>query len=528
MAPLRCFLEASSRRYPQRVAVEDPTGVAISYHQLDVAADRVREELARLGVASGDRVGFCFPKSIASIVSIHGILKAEAAYVPVDPEAPASRNAYILSDCAVRVVLVGESLAPPLREELERLGSRPTILVLGETSGSPARCLKPPGDASGQASDPISGPISDPASNSDLAYILYTSGSTGRPKGVMISHANAVSFLDWCSDTFRPTAEDRFSSHAPLHFDLSVLDVHLAMKHGSTLILIEEGVGKDPARLAPYIAERAITVWYSAPSILCFLSQFGKLERYDFRRLRLVLFAGEVFPIKHLRAFQRQIPAPRYFNLYGPTETNVCTFHEIPRHIPDQRLEPYPIGKTCGDLETRVVSERGPTQRWQAVAPGEAGELCVRGQAVTRGYWNLPRETERAFLQGDSGDSSGGSWYRTGDLVREDENGDYLFLGRRDRMIKRRGYRIELDEIEYGLYQHPAIEEVGVVAFADASGEVRIRAAINHQSDKPSVLELKRFLKDHLPAYMTPDRFQFLDALPRTSTGKIDYRKLSE
>ncbi|PYS38253.1 MAG: D-alanine--poly(phosphoribitol) ligase, partial [Acidobacteria bacterium] len=175
----------------------------------------------------------------------------------------------------------------------------------------------------------------------DLAYILYTSGSTGKPKGVMLSHRNGTSFVNWCIDTFQPRRSDRFSSHAPLHFDLSILDIYTAFASGGTLVLVSEETGKDPARLADLISKSRISVWYSAPSILTLLVQYGDLQKYDYSSLRMLLFAGEVFPVKHLRALKSLLPKPQYFNLYGPTETNVCTFYEIPSDIPAERTEPF-------------------------------------------------------------------------------------------------------------------------------------------------------------------------------------------
>jgi amino acid adenylation domain-containing protein len=352
----------------------------------------------------------------------------------------------------------------------------------------------------------------------DLAYILYTSGSTGKPKGVMLSHRNALSFVDWCSDTFAPLESDRFSSHAPFHFDLSILDLYVPLKHGATLVLIDADVGKDPMGLADLIASTGITVWYSAPSILSMLAQFGKLERHRYDSLRTVLFAGEVFPIKHLRRLKRLILHPRYFNLYGPTETNVCTWYEIPVTIPDERDAPYPIGKVCAQLRGIVVDEDGSD-----VAPGSEGELCIAGPNVLCGYWNLPEHTARAFLPS----RADGPWYRTGDIVIEGHDGDLTFVGRRDRMVKRRGYRIELAEIEAGLYRHPAVEEAAVVAVKDQDGGARIRAFLSFIDRKPSLIELKRFCAEVLPLYMVPDDFVIRDTLPKTSTDKIDYQRLT-
>jgi acyl-coenzyme A synthetase/AMP-(fatty) acid ligase len=291
------------------------------------------------------------------------------------------------------------------------------------------------------------------------------------------------------------------------------------IKHGASLVLISEEIGKDPVRLAATISEKNITIWYSAPSILGFLAQYGKLERYDYSSLRTILFAGEVFPVKHLRLLKSLIPNPRYFNLYGPTETNVCTFYEIPQIIPEDRANPFPIGKACSNYQIRVFDELG-----QEVSPGNEGELCASGEGMMIGYWNLPERTANAFLV----DVSGQKWYKTGDIVCEAPDGNYLYLARRDRMVKKRGYRIELGEIESGLYRHPAIKEAAVVALHSDDG-VKIRAFISHHQDsRPSIIELKQFCAQNLPAYMAPDLFSFLDVLPKTSTDKIDYQKLKE
>ncbi|MDQ2692870.1 MAG: amino acid adenylation domain-containing protein, partial [Chloroflexota bacterium] len=353
----------------------------------------------------------------------------------------------------------------------------------------------------------------------DLAYILYTSGSTGKPKGVMLTNRAAISFVDWCSEAFGPERDDRFSSHAPFHFDLSILDLYLPIKHGAALVLISEELGKDPARLASMISESKITVWYSTPSILSFLAQYGRMERYDYCALRTVLFAGEVFPVKHLRSLKKLIPHPRYFNLYGPTETNVCTFYEIPDVIPEDRTDPYPIGRPCTHYNIKVVDELG-----NVVPPGKEGELYANGPGVMSGYWNLPERTNSVFRV----DSSGKRWYKTGDIVLEGPDGNYIYIARRDRMVKKRGYRVELGEIEAGLYRHPDIKEAAAIALHNDDG-VKILAFVSHHSEtRPSIIELKQFCAQNLPAYMVPDLFFFLDILPKTSTDKIDYQTLKE
>jgi amino acid adenylation domain-containing protein len=501
-------------RYPERTAVVEPGGASISYRELDRLSDRLRDRLTALGVAPGDRIGFYLRKSIDGVAAMYGILKSGAAYVPVDPGAPAARNAYIMHNCAVKVALVEAELEERFRAELAALGAKPHLIVLPRIGGGA-------GLSAALDREPSAPAVRTALPGSDsVAYILYTSGSTGKPKGVMLSHENAVSFVDWCSEVFQPTHTDRFSSHAPFHFDLSILDIHVSLKHGATLVLVSEDAGKDPERLAQLISNEQISVWYSAPSILGLLAQFGGLPGYDFSRLRMVLFAGEVFPVKHLRTLTELWPHPRYFNLYGPTETNVCTFHEVKLPVPPERTAPYPIGAVCSHLAGRVVDENGAP-----VSAGSEGELCITGRGVMQGYWSLPEQTARGFFT----DGDGSQWYRTGDIVIEEPVGNYVYRGRRDRMVKRRGYRVELGEIEAGLYQHTAVKEAAVVALPDEESGVRIIAFLSTEDGRRmSLIEMKKFCSERLPLYMIPDRFSWHDALPKTSTDKIDYQRLKE
>jgi amino acid adenylation domain-containing protein len=511
---LHAPLDRSVGQRPDKVAIIDPGVGQITYRELGRITDRLRDHLARLGVTPGDRVGIYMHKSLDSIVSIFGVLKTGAAYVPVDPDAPAARCAYILNDCAVRVIICDRRLEGALRVELATLGKVPPLLVLDDASGEVRVAARLRAEEQLDHA-PAVATVHPPLDS--VAYILYTSGSTGRPKGVTISHRAALAFVDWCCNTFEPRADDVFSSHAPLHFDLSIHDIYVSLKHGATLVLIREEIGKDPLKLAPLISEQGITIWYSTPSILSLLAQYGKLERHDHAALRIVHFAGEVFPIPQFRALHRRWPHRRYFNLYGPTETNVCTYFEV-KALEADRTEPFPIGRLCEHYRGRVVDERGAD-----VAFGDEGELVITGPGVMTGYWNLPDLNARAFLE----DAAGERWYRTGDLVVETRDDGYIFHGRRDRMVKRRGYRVELGEIEAALATHPQVREVAVVATPADEGGPRITAFLSvHQGVKPSIIQLKQFSVEHLPRYMVPDLFDVLETLPRTSTDKIDYQTL--
>lgn len=513
MATLVDYLTRSASAAPERRAVRDPDGTWLTYGELREQARRVAGFLVTRGVRPGDRVGVVLPKGTAALTAMWGILEAGAAYVPVDHQAPVERNRAILSDCGVRAVFITPEALAAVEEPAS--GWTPVAVVVTgevvqETDASPVSL-----DMVLRHPSLIDDPAIEPTS---LAYILYTSGSTGVPKGVMLTHENATAFVDWCSSVFAPTTEDRFSSHAPFHFDLSVLDIFLCAKHGAELYVVSEELGKNPRDLAEFIREHHLTVWYSTPSILSLLGQFGGIDRGGYESLRLVLFAGEVFPVKHLRHVTGLWPWAEYYNLYGPTETNVCTFARIPLPVPADRTEPYPIGEACAHCEALVLDEGGE------VSSGQEGLLYISGPSVFQGYWNRPAENARAFMERD-----GRRWYNTGDVVCAIEGHGFLYRGRRDRMVKRRGYRIELGEVERAMYQHPAVREAAVVAVPDDASGVRIVAHLSFTEDaRPTIIELKTHSARHLPASMVPDVFRVHDVLPRTATDKVDYQRLRE
>ena len=502
---LEHLLESGARNTPDAHAAVNALGDAMSYEKLDGFANRICEVLQALGVKGGDRVGVSVRKNLAAMATLFGAMKAGAAYVPTDVSAPVARNGYIFADCAVRAIVVEASIADQLAAEIPEVAWVRASFPAMDGQGADFVILARPREV---ATEP---------SPYDLAYILYTSGSTGQPKGVMHTHATAFAFIDWCSAEFDVRAEDRFSSHAPFHFDLSILDLYVPLMHGAAVVLIDSEAGKKPGVLAEIIETHRITVWYSTPSILRMLVEYGELDKRDHSALRLVHFAGEVFPIKHLRALMAAWPHPTYYNLYGPTETNVCTYLKAPNPLPLEQEAPLSIGGKCSGDDTLVVDTDG-----RVCASGEPGELVVTGGSVMPGYWNLPQRNREAFLTID-----GRQWYCTGDIVREDTPGQYIFQGRRDRMVKRRGFRIELGEIEAALHKHPEISEAAVIADSSPDGEVAIRAFLaSSETIPPSLIKLKQYCARNLPKYMAPDTFTVMNEIPKTSTDKIDYQRL--
>jgi acyl-coenzyme A synthetase/AMP-(fatty) acid ligase len=338
----------------------------------------------------------------------------------------------------------------------------------------------------------------------------------------MISHQNALTFVEWCAEEFQVRSEDRLSNHAPLHFDLSVFDVYNTLEAGATVYLITEDLAVFPTSLASFIETQAITIWYSVPSALMLLLLHGRLTPEKLKSLRTILFAGEVFPMKYLRQLAEVSQQSDLYNLYGPTETNVCTYYKVERERLAS-LEKLPIGIACANTDTFSVTPEG-----QLAGKGEAGELYVRGPGVTNGYWADEEKTHKMVVPNHFQEHFEEKMYRTGDIVTVGDDGNYYFQGRRDSMIKSRGYRIELGEIESALLSHPGVREAAVLAVPDEVIGNRIRAVVaTHVAGSLGVLELQQYCAARVPKYMIPELIELCVELPKTSTGKIDRVKLA-
>ena len=478
----------SARNQPKALAVRAPEG-DLTYEALDVLANRLARSLVKIGVRRGSRVGIWLDKSALAIAFMQGILRLGAAYVPIDPLSPVLRAATILKDCQLSAIVT--------------TGARAEQLWKGDLAD--IACLTV--DESWQNLLSFSGePLAKPALELDeLAYILYTSGSTGKPKGVCISHGNALAFIEWVAKELNPQPDDRFSNHAPFHFDLSVLDLYVAFLTGACVCIIPEGIAYVPKRLVNFIVREKISIWYSVPSALILMMLHGGLLEIQDWAPGAILFAGETFPVKYLRQLRQHFQSARFFNLYGPTETNVCTYFEV-TDIRPQQTEPVPIGKSCCGDKVWAVNGEG-----KVAGVGEEGELMVSGSTMMLGYWGQSPQGEKP--------------YPTGDLVRLQNDGNYVLVGRRDALVKVRGYRIEPGEIEAALLALPEAIEAAVVVVGEGMN-ARLVACLVTRVNSLSLLKVKQHCASLLPRYMIVDKVYFLKALPRNRNGKVDRMKL--
>lgn len=500
------LFEEQVARTPHALAVVHQQR-SLTYTEVSSRANQLARHLIKLGIGPDHLVGICTERGIDMVVGLLGIVKAGAAYLPLDPNYPAERMEYMLRDAAPEVLLTLSELQPLLPPTQVR-----KILLDAEWSS----IAQEPGhdlDASELG-----------LSDQNLIYVIYTSGSTGWPKGTAMPHRAMVNLIEWHRRTLPLAADERVLQFAPLSFDVAFQEVFSTLCDGGTLVLVDEWIRRDAERLVALLSDQRVQRLFLPPLMLQSLAEWFKSTGAAPSSLRDVITAGEQLRVSsEIAALFKHLPECRLHNHYGPTETHVVTTLTLAGDH-GEWPELVPIGRPIANVQIYILD---PMRR--PVALGAAGEIYIGGAGVARGYWKRPEITAQRFVEDLFSGTTAARLYRTGDLGRWTASGTIEFLGRNDDQVKIRGYRIELGEIEARLAEHRDVKEVAVVAHEYAPGIKRLIGYISPRSEvPPSVESLRAHVASALPEYMVPGGFIVLDHLPQTPSGKLDRRALPD
>ncbi|WP_409462538.1 amino acid adenylation domain-containing protein [Amycolatopsis sp. GA6-003] len=494
-ATLPGLFDAVAAKHPGRIAVKAPGEPGLSYGELDRRAAGLAKVLLERGVTRDSLVAVCLPRSVEQVVAVLAVLKAGAAYLPLDPATPSARLSDILRDAAPRVVLLASAAEPP--------DSDIPTLVVGDVAGA----------------DPSTVDSARNVDPDDLAYVIYTSGSTGRPKGVGISHrALTDKYRAWQSAYGLDGTAARHLQLASVAFDVCAGDIVRALLSGGLLVLCPPEVVLDPAALLTLLEDERIEYAEFLPSVLRLLADHLETVGGRLPPVRLLAVGGEAWSREDYRRFQALTsPGTRIFNVYGVTEATIGNTWHRPS---DQDDDLMPIGVPLPGVSASVLDTAGAS-----VPPGVVGELHLGGTGLARGYQNDPVRTAERFVPHPS--APGQRLYATGDLARYRPGGEIVLFGRADRQLKIRGFRVEPAEVEQAIARHPSVADAAVVPIQHESG-IRLAGYCVPSGDWPEPGDVLDWLRQSVPAYLVPSSLQMLPRLPRTASGKVDRVTLAE
>lgn len=487
------WLDETAKQYPNKVAIVDGERT-ITFQELRYKALCLAEVIVKKGLFK-EPVAVMMPKSMDVIVCFLGIAYSGNFYSVIDTEMPLARQKKVLETLEPKLIIT-----MPAQEKAWDIDSYQYDYEKMELS-----CEEKVMEQREHTCD------------ADLLYVLFTSGSTGIPKGVTIAHQSVVDYIDWVEETFDIRACDSFGNQAPFYFDNSVLDIYTAIKTGATIYLIPKELFSQPVLLLEYLKKNKITTIFWVPSAMIIVANLHALKKVDLSEtLKKILFAGEVMPNKQLNIWRKHIPDAMYANLYGPTEITVdCTYYIVDRAFKDS--EPLPIGKRAKNTDVLVLNEQN-----EPVNINEVGELCVRGVSLSKGYYNNIEKTREVFIQNPLNTKYIEYIYRTGDLVKYNEQGELLYVSRKDDQVKHLGHRIELGEIEVLTFGMDETKQCCCMYDSIKSRIILfVEGAVNSE-------DIFMHLKNNLPYYMIPARIVHISEFPMTPNGKIDRRELQK
>ncbi|MHA6200181.1 non-ribosomal peptide synthetase DhbF [Bacillus subtilis] len=485
---------------------------ALSYAELNERANRLARMLISEGVGPEQFVALALPRSLEMAVGLLAVLKAGAAYLPLDPDYPADRIAFMLKDAQPAFIMTNTKAAnhiPPVENVPKIVLDDPELAEKLNTY---------------PAENPKNKDRTQPLSPLNTAYVIYTSGSTGVPKGVMIPHQNVTRLFAATEHWFRFSSDDIWTMFHSYAFDFSVWEIWGPLLHGGRLVIVPHHVSRSPEAFLRLLVKEGVTVLNQTPSAFYQFMQ-AEREQPDLGQalsLRYVIFGGEALELSRLEDWYNRHPEnrPQLINMYGITETTVhVSYIELDRSMAALRANSL-IGCGIPDLGVYVLDER-----LQPVPPGVAGELYVSGAGLARGYLGRPGLTSERFIADPFG-PPGTRMYRTGDVARLRADGSLDYIGRADHQVKIRGFRIELGEIEAALVQHPQLEDAAVIVREDQPGDKRLAAYVIPSEETFDTAELRRYAAERLPDYMVPAAFVTMKELPLTPNGKLDRKAL--
>lgn len=487
------IIRTAAKNYPAKIALVGADG-EFTYAQLDALAEQFACVLQHKGVTRGDRVAVYLDKNAESVIIFQGILRAGAIYVPIDLQVPIHGVVDILQRCTPKAIFTTERLGDAIQQEYSEDLHYLTTPTPGCQQFSWDEVL---GTVQGRSLSVVEKNADDPA------YMLYTSGSTGKPKGVCLSHENGLAFIRWAAEITELSENSIVANHAPFSFGISVYDLYAPFLKGASLTIVPARLFLSGRDMTEFIVKQGVTHWYSVPSAIMLMMRAANFADHVKDTLEHLMFAGEPFPTEKLNELRGQLPSTRMWNFYGATETNVSCFHEVTAPVAD-RTASVPIGKaSCGN---RVWIEKADEK-------DDEGELVVAGPTVMLGYWGEPLTSDLT--------------YHTNDIVRQDDHDVLHFIGRNDTIVKVRGYRVSLTEVEDVLRLHASIHSVAVVQVGDSStGKLYAYATLAESQRTPTLIEIKELCAEHLPPYKIVHRIKILESLPLNVNGKIDRASL--
>ncbi|MGO4972107.1 amino acid adenylation domain-containing protein [[Clostridium] aminophilum] len=491
------YLEATAQKYGSKTAIVEADGRSSTFQELWGSSVRIAHALSK-DVKKGSPVLVCMDKSSECIESFLAVAGLGGIYIPVDTELPFERIQYIVTTVKAKIVLTRTKDNPP-----KELGDICKIIYVDELleSVKEYEYSEMPGGRNVMATDPL--------------YMIFTSGSTGVPKGIITTHLALFSFIDEMGERFHFSSQDILSNQVPFYFDASTKDIYLTLKYGCTLFLLPKKLFMMPKQLIQFLNDNHVTRIIWSPSLLCIVAKMKTLKIIKPEYLKSIFFVGELMPTQQYNIWKANLPDVEYVNLYGSTEvTGSSMYYIIEREIDNEEV--IPIGEPFGNVRVFLLDDENQLVEKR----NQVGEICITGASLALGYYGQPDMTEKVYVQNPLNRNYRELIYRSGDIGKYNDRGELVYVCRKDYQIKRMGRRIELGDVEAAISSVEGVDRVCCI-FNEEKQEI-----IAVVSSEIMLKDLIEQVKNKLPSYMMPSRYEFLPEFPLNANGKADRTKI--